>query len=102
MPFFKKSFPVFFRVAIIFYTEYAVFLLFISDGALISYSDYNAGKISQTMKAENPWIENIREFFGLIILAFAIGINLLMHKRKTNEHQLWVNSDEPKYASSNK
>jgi hypothetical protein len=77
-----------------------VFLLFISNGVFTWYSDYEAENISETMKTEKPWIENIREFFGLIILAFAIRINLLMHKRKTNENQLWVNFDKPKYASS--
>ncbi len=100
LPFFKKGFPVIYWVALIFNTGYAVFLLFISDEVFTWYSDYGAENIAQTMMAEKPRIENIREFYGLIILAFAIGINLLMHKRKTNEHQLWVNFDEPKYASS--
>jgi hypothetical protein len=54
-PFFKISFAALYWVAMIFYTGYAVYLLFISDGVLTWYSDYGAGNITQTMKAEKQY-----------------------------------------------
>jgi hypothetical protein len=35
------------------------------------------------MKATKPWIENAREFGGLMIIAVFLIINLLNQKRKT-------------------
>jgi len=39
----------------IFYTGYAVYLLFISDGVLTWYSEYGTGNLAQTMKAEKQY-----------------------------------------------
>jgi hypothetical protein len=37
------------------------------------------------MKAEKPWIEESREFFGLVIILIVLGINFLKkEKPQTN------------------
>jgi hypothetical protein len=33
------------------------------------------------MKATKPWIENTREFGGLLIIALVTSINILKHKK---------------------
>jgi hypothetical protein len=35
------------------------------------------------MKAEKPWIEESREFFGLLILIGVLAIDLIYVKRKS-------------------
>ena len=37
---------------------------------------------AETMKAQKPWIEESREFFGLLILIGVLVINLIVAKRR--------------------
>lgn len=76
LPLFKKGISQFFWIATVFYLGAAVFLLLIPDGAISWYRDHDAENIVQAMKADKPWIENTREFFGLIILSIAMLLNL--------------------------
>jgi hypothetical protein len=43
---------------------------------------HHAINIAGTMKAEQPWIEETREFFGLVILIVVLFIDYLCAKRK--------------------
>jgi hypothetical protein len=43
---------------------------------------HNAENIAHTMKAETPWIEETREFFGLIILIAVLLMNYFYGRRK--------------------
>jgi len=43
---------------------------------------HNATNIAGTMKAEKPWIEETREFFGLLILIVVLLIDYFYAKRK--------------------
>jgi len=43
---------------------------------------HDAANIAGTMKAEKPWIEETREFFGLVILIVVLLINYFYAKRK--------------------
>jgi hypothetical protein len=45
---------------------------------------HNAEDIAATMKAEKPWIEDTREFFGLIILIVVLLIDYFYGKRKSH------------------
>lgn len=54
---------------------YAIYLLTDKTGVLNWATDHNAENIAQTMKAEKPWIEETREFFGLIIILIVMIIN---------------------------
>lgn len=71
-----------FTVALIIYLVYAVILFFAQDGVWTWLNDYKAENIAQGMKATKPWIENTREFFGLIILAAVTALNLIQRRRK--------------------
>ncbi len=53
---------------------YAVYLFFDKDGVLTWLTQHKAENIAGSMKASAPWIEETREFFGLLIL---ISVSLL-------------------------
>jgi hypothetical protein len=36
---------------------------------------HDAANIAATMKAEKPWIEESREFFGLVIILIVLFVN---------------------------
>lgn len=39
---------------------------------------HNSENIVQTMKATKPWIEETREFFGLLILITVLTVNMIV------------------------
>ena len=43
---------------------------------------HHATSIISTMKAEEPWVEESREFFGLIIILTVMAINFLRGNKK--------------------
>ena len=68
------------------YVAYAIYLFVADDGVLSWDLDHNAENIAGTMKAQTPWIEDSREFFGLVILIIVLLINYLYYrKRNTGE-----------------
>lgn len=68
-------------VALVIYLGYAFYLFITPNGVWSWYNDYAAENIAQSMKAEKPWIETTREFFGLLILAAAVAVNILFHRK---------------------
>jgi Ca2+/Na+ antiporter len=64
-------------IGILVYLAYAVYLFFTTDGVIDWVTQHDAANIAETMKAEKPWIEDTREFFGLFILIIVLGINYL-------------------------
>ena len=79
---FGKGSTLLFSVALLAFLAYAMILFIVPNGVWSWLLDYNAENIAQSMKATKPWIENTREFFGLIILAFVTGLNLLQQRRR--------------------
>jgi len=71
---------------IVVYATYAVYKIFDTNGLLDWLKLHDGENIAETMKAEKPWIEESREFFGLVILIIVLGINyfVAIKKRKTN------------------
>lgn len=67
------------------YGGYAIFLFFDRTGVWNWISEHHAENIVQTMKATKPWIEETREFGGLLILVLALLLNWFWwrHKMKT-------------------
>ena len=61
---------------------YAGYEFFSPDGVLDWVNKHNAEDIAGTMKAEKPWIESTREFFGLIMLIGVMMINYFVSRRK--------------------
>lgn len=64
------------------YTMYAVYKVFDSNGLLDWINKHNAASLASTMKAEQPWIEESREFFGLVILIAVLSINYFVAVKK--------------------
>lgn len=61
---------------------YAVYKLFDENGIIDWIRYHNASSIAATMKAEQPWIEESREFFGLLIILIVMAINFSKSKEK--------------------
>ena len=64
------------------YVVYAIYKAFDANGLIDWIKFHNAANLAATMKAEQPWIEESREFFGLIILIAVLAINYFVAKRK--------------------
>lgn len=69
--------PTLYLIGIFIYASYAAYLFFDKTGVLNCTQEHNAESIVQSMHAEKPWIEETREFFGLIILIAALIINMI-------------------------
>ena len=72
---FHKFYPVVYLVAIAFYLVYAGILFFAENGVRDWITKYNKESIVQSMQATKPYIEQTREFFGLLIISGALAIN---------------------------
>ncbi len=69
-------------VGIVVYGLYAAYLFFTEDGVADWLSKHNAQSITGSMQASNAWIENTREFFGLIITICVLTVNWVYYKKK--------------------
>ena len=79
----NKFFPKAYLIGIIIYAVYAIGLFFWKNGVLDWASKHNAEDIAATMKADKPWIEETREFFGLLILIVVLLIDYFHARKKT-------------------
>jgi hypothetical protein len=77
-------YPRAYLAGIAFYAIYGIYLFFNHDGVMNWITDHQAENIAQSMKATTPWIEQTREFFGLLILITALLINYTVYRRKRN------------------
>jgi uncharacterized membrane protein YjdF len=68
-------------VVVTFSLIYAAKLLVNTDGVLSWYNQHDAENLVQSMKATKPWIEQTREFGGLIIILIVASINLITNKK---------------------
>ena len=82
-----RYYPRAYLAGIAVYTIYAVYLFFAKDGVLDWINEHQVENIAQTMKATKPWIEETREFFGLVILIVVLGIDYWYAKRKLSKNQ---------------
>jgi Transmembrane family 220, helix len=67
---------------ILFCIAYAVYLFMGTDGVFSWATEHHAENLVQTMKATKPWIENTREFGGLLIILVALGLNYSAGRKK--------------------
>jgi Ca2+/H+ antiporter len=83
----KKYNPTLYFIGIVIYVSYAAYLFFDKTGVLNWTQEHNAESIVQSMHAEKPWIEETREFFGLIILIATLLINSIwLRNSSRNKH----------------
>ncbi len=78
----NKFYPAAYLFGIAIYAGYALYLFFTRDGVLDWVQKHNAENIAGSMKATSPWIEDTREFFGLLILIIVMAVNYIYAKRK--------------------
>ncbi len=79
----NKFYPAAYLFGIAIYAGYALYLFFTDDGVLDWIQKHNAESIAGSMKATTPWVEDTREFFGLLILIIVLGVNYLNARRKS-------------------
>jgi hypothetical protein len=77
-----KYYPNAYLLGIIVYGIYAIYLVFTPDGVIDWVTKHNAEDIAGTMKATKPWIEDAREFLGLMILIVVLLIDLIYARRR--------------------
>ncbi|HRP31164.1 MAG TPA: transmembrane 220 family protein [Agriterribacter sp.] len=80
----NRYYPVAYLAGMLGYGIYALYKLLERDGAWDWLTKHDAANIAATMKAETPWIEDTREFFGLVILIVVLLVNYLYAKRKND------------------
>lgn len=78
----NQYYPKAYVAGIIIFAGYALYFFFTENGVLDWIQEHNAENIAATMKATKPWIEDTREFFGLVILIVVLLVNLIYAKRK--------------------
>ena len=79
----KKYYPSAYLLGIIVYAAYAGYKLLEPDGVWDWITKHHAQNIADSMKATTPWVEETREFFGLVIV---IGVLLIdyFYARRTS------------------
>ena len=78
----NKYFPKAYLLGIGAYAVYAIYKFFDENGVWDWMTKHRAANIADTMKAEQPWIEETREFFGLVILIVVLAIDYFYSRRK--------------------
>jgi hypothetical protein len=78
----RKTLPVMNLAGIIFCVSYAGYLFVQKDGVQAWATEHKAENLVQTMKATKPWIENTREFGGLLVVILVMVGNLWVVRRK--------------------
>jgi hypothetical protein len=76
--------PTLYIAGLLVYVSYAVYLFFNDTGVQSWYGQHDAESIVQSMKATKPWIEETREFFGLLLLVLALTVNMIVLRKQRN------------------
>ena len=74
---FEMYYPSVYILRMLFYLIYAGILFFAKDGVRDWIFKYKKESLVQEMQATKPYIEQTREFFGLLIITGALIINYL-------------------------
>jgi hypothetical protein len=51
------------------------------NGVIAWFKKHDAENIVQSMKATKPWIEQTREFGGLLIILIVASVNIITNKK---------------------
>lgn len=71
----QKFYPIGYAIGIVMYLAYAIYKVFDNNGLIDWFEQHHAESLVESMKAEKPWIEETREFFGLLICVAVLGTN---------------------------
>jgi hypothetical protein len=78
----NQYYPKAYLAGVIIFAGYALYLFFTENGVLDWIQKHDAENIAASMKASTPWIEDTREFFGLVILIVVLLVNFIYAKIK--------------------
>jgi hypothetical protein len=78
----RKYYPSAYLLGVIIYSAYAGYKLFEPEGVWDWLTKHRAENIAGTMKAATPWIEETREFFGLVILIVVLLIDYFYSQKR--------------------
>ena len=78
----NQFYPKAYLFGTVIFASYALYFFLTENGVLDWIQKHNAENIAASMKASTPWIEDTREFFGLVILIIVLLVNLIYAKRK--------------------
>jgi hypothetical protein len=81
----NRFFPKWYIAGIFVYAIYAGYKFFDENGVWDWINKHRAENITGSMKATQPWIEETREFFGLVILIIVLLINYLYARKKISQ-----------------
>jgi len=81
----KRYYPNAYLVGMSIYSVYAIYLFVAEDGVWDWMTRHNGANIANTMKAEQPWVEETREFFGLVILIVVLLIDYFYARRRREQ-----------------
>ena len=71
-------------IGLVGYIGYGIGLFFDKFGVLDWMDKHQAESLVQSMQASKPWIEETREFFGLVIVIVVLLINWFFRFKKIN------------------
>ena len=77
----NKFYTAAYLIGVTVYAVYAAYKVFDQNGLIDWMTKHHAENIAETMKAEKPWIEETREFFGLVILIVVLLIDYVYAKK---------------------
>ena len=80
-----------FNIAV--YSPYALYNFVVEDGVLSWATAHNFDSLTQSMMASTPWIENTREFGGLITMIVVCAINLYASRHQVS-NEIFIEEDE--------
>ena len=81
----NKFFSKWYIAGILVYAVYAVYKFFDENGVWEWMTKHRAENIADSMKATQPWIEETREFFGLVILIIVLLIDFFYARKKIRQ-----------------
>lgn len=72
-------------IGLVVYLIYGAWLFFDKVGVLDWMEEHHSESLVQSMQASKPWIEESREFFGLVIVIAVLLINMFFGLRKNKK-----------------
>jgi hypothetical protein len=77
----QKFYPMGYGIGIVIFLAYAAYKVVDRNGLIDWFEQHHAESLVESMKAEKPWIEETREFFGLLICVAVLGGNWVYGNR---------------------
>lgn len=82
---------------IVSYAVYAIYLFVAQDGVISWATEHHFDSLTRSMLASAPWIENTREFGGLLIMLVVCATNLYVSIQQVSQES----SNEPNDQQAN-